>query len=65
MNITEDLSSEERAIVNQYVLIHQELATIKEKMIDMEKRSNELLDELERLRELEKNKKQNGEEKRI
>ena len=34
-------------------------------MIDMEKRSNELLDELERLRELEKNKKQNGEEKRI
>ena len=65
MSITDDLNSDEKAILNQYVSIHKELASIKTKMLEMEKRSHELLDELQRLRELEKNKTKNGEEKRI
>ena len=59
------MNEEEFKIVMQYKEIHKELENIKKTMSEMEKRSHELLVELEKLRKLEKNIIKNGKEKRI
>ena len=59
------MNEEEFKIVMQYKEIHKELESIKKTMSEMERRSHELLVELEKLRKLEKNKIKNGKEKRI
>ena len=50
------MNEEEFKMVMQYKEIHKELENIKKTMNEMEKRSHELLAELEKLRKLEKNK---------
>tara|TARA_Y100000389_G_scaffold188159_1_gene210421 strand:+ start:372 stop:533 length:162 start_codon:yes stop_codon:yes gene_type:complete len=52
-----EINEEEQKIVNKYVAIHEELKQISKTMADMQKRSEELLNELYKLRESEKKQK--------
>ena len=52
-----EINEEEQKIVDQYREIHKELSNISKIMADMRKRSEELLNELNKLRESEKIKK--------
>ena len=60
-----EINEEEQKIVNKYVAIHEELKQISKTMADMQKRSEELLNELYKLRESEKKQKKNGKKERI